>query len=167
MKHAPARRAFLRGDFQPQPVVRPLGALDERSFVESCTRCGDCARACPQSIILRDNDGFPAVDLNLGACTFCNACSDACQTDALHPTSGWNWRAEAGPECLSKNAVTCRSCEDHCDAQAIRFRLLTGGRSEPTFDADVCTGCGACAAVCPAQAIHFHQIQQPDGGLQC
>ncbi|MFY0681554.1 MAG: ferredoxin-type protein NapF [Thalassovita sp.] len=167
MTSAPARRAFLKGNFQPKAVVRPLGAATDMSFFDACTQCGDCARACPEQIIQRDSDGFPAVEFAAGACTFCNACTEACPTEALSPATGWNWRATADQTCLSKNAITCRSCEDHCDSQAIRFRLMTGGRSEPVFDTDACTGCGACAPVCPAQAITFHHIQQPDGGLQC
>ncbi|MGR3634614.1 MAG: 4Fe-4S binding protein [Shimia sp.] len=91
------------------------------------------------------------------ACTFCGACAEACGAKAILPTEGWDWRATVDDTCLSMQGVTCRACEDHCDDQAIRFQLHTGGRSEPMIDIESCTGCGACAAACPSGAISFEK----------
>ncbi|PCD77771.1 ferredoxin-type protein NapF [Pseudothioclava arenosa] len=150
------RRALLRGRFDLPRHPRPIGALAPMAFEEACTQCGDCARACPEGILMRDAEGFPVLDIREGACTFCGACTAACETGALVAGRAFPWRAAANDACLSKNAVQCRICEDHCDAQAIRFRLLPGGCSEPQFDAERCTGCGACAQPCPAGAISLH-----------
>lgn len=151
--HSPNRRAFLRGRFDEVELLRPPGALTLASFVETCTRCGDCAASCPQAIITADEDGFPMVDLNSRECTFCGECAEVCQPAAILREHAWPYRASVGENCLSLQGVTCRSCEDHCDESAIRFRLMTGGRSAPLVNPETCTGCGACVAPCPSDAI--------------
>lgn len=150
----PDRRALLRGRPNDPQVPRPPGALAGLAFGEACTGCGDCARACPAAIILKDADGLPVVDLREGACTFCGACTEACTAGALLPGQPWPWRAALRPAaCLSAQAIACRACEDQCPEQAIRFRLLTGGRAMPIIETDDCTGCGACIGACPGGAI--------------
>lgn len=165
MEHVPSKRAFLKGRFKASVGILPPGAVAD--FHALCVQCGDCARACPTSIIFRNDEGFPVIDLKAGACLFCNACAEACEPQAIQPATGWDWRATANGECLSVNAVMCRACEDHCDAQAIRFQLMTGGRSTPVFDAETCTGCGECAGACPADAIRFYQINQHSEERPC
>lgn len=151
--HSPERRAFLRGRFEDKGELRPPGALDLSSFVQACTRCGDCAANCPQAIITADDDGFPRVDVNARGCTFCGACADACSEGAIVSAQDWTYRPAIADTCFSQQGIACRACEDHCDESAIRFRLMTGGRSAPQIDIDTCTGCGACVAPCPANAI--------------
>ncbi len=167
MQHEPAKRAFLRGRFRKTVPMRPPGAICDGEFADACTRCGDCISACPEGIVFEDDEGFPVVNLRAGACTFCSACAEACDTGALLSAEGWNWRARADTACISTQGITCRSCEDHCDNRAIRFRLQPGGRSEAEFDTESCVGCGACAAACPAGAITFFQVKLPDGELAC
>ncbi|WP_417244083.1 ferredoxin-type protein NapF [Celeribacter sp.] len=154
MQHTPARRSFLKGRFTKATHIRPPGSV--AAFHDLCTQCGACANACPTGIIYRDNDGFPVINLRAGTCLFCSACADACEPAAIAPAPAWSVRAKADASCLSMTGVTCRTCEDQCDAQAIRFRLQTGGRAIPEFDADMCTGCGACAAPCPTNSITFY-----------
>lgn len=151
--HSPQRRAFLRGHFEESDFLRPPGALELAFFVETCTRCGDCAANCPQAIITAGNDGFPIVDLTSRECSFCGACSEACSVGAIQKVGHWDYRAGVKDSCLSLQGVACRTCEDHCDESAIRFRLMTGGRSAPLIDLEACSGCGACVAPCPSDAI--------------
>ena len=151
--HSPKRRAFLKGKFDEEGVLRAPGALDMSRFVEACTRCGDCAAHCPQAIITADADGFPMVDISARGCTFCGVCSDVCDAGAILASDSWSYRPTVADTCLSKQGVACRACEDHCDESAIRFRLMTGGRSAPLIDPENCTGCGACVAPCPSDAI--------------
>ncbi|WP_338547881.1 ferredoxin-type protein NapF [Roseovarius phycicola] len=159
MTHRPSRRAFLEARLAPDDKVRPPGATQD-NFRDICTRCGDCAPVCPQSIIVSDDRGYPVLNLRKGGCTFCGACAEACPTEALDVTQlqVWPWRANIADTCFSRQAVTCRSCQDNCEAGAISFRLQLGGRAEPQIDDFNCTGCGDCVSICPAAAISLTQI---------
>ncbi|MBI5720299.1 MAG: 4Fe-4S dicluster domain-containing protein [Burkholderiales bacterium] len=72
--------------------LRPPGALDEKDFLASCIKCGQCVQVCPvQAIKLADLvDGFgvgaPFIEARDQACDFsCDAvqCILACPTGAL------------------------------------------------------------------------------------
>lgn len=148
------RDLFRRAAGRPTPM-RPPGSGAERDFEAACERCGACAEACPEAILVADAGGLPELTVSHGACTFCGACAEACPTGALRPDriGAWPWRARIAPSCLSLNGTACRACQDVCDARAIRFRLETGGRAVPLLDPVACTGCGACVGSCPAGAI--------------
>lgn len=72
--------------------LRPPGALDEKDFLSSCIKCGQCVQVCPvDAIKLADlADGFgngaPYIDARAQACDFsCDAvqCILACPTGSL------------------------------------------------------------------------------------
>ncbi|MDR0274822.1 MAG: 4Fe-4S dicluster domain-containing protein [Burkholderiaceae bacterium] len=72
--------------------LRPPGALDEKDFLASCIKCGQCVQVCPvQAIKLADLvDGFgvgtPHIEAREQACDFsCDVaqCILACPTGAL------------------------------------------------------------------------------------
>ena len=167
MNAQPSRRALLRGKVNEAPVQRPPGASGEIAFHDSCTQCGDCARACPEGIILRDKEGLPVLSFANGECTFCNACIDACEPGALNAELPWLWRAEVATSCLSNQGVHCRTCQDFCDARAIGFQLKPGGLADMSLDRDSCTGCGACIAPCPVGAITLVQIKPETEARPC
>ena len=154
-----SRRALLRGQVNEVAIPRPPGAPGDIAFHDSCTQCGDCARACPEGIILRDKSGLPALSFTEGECTFCNACITACEPGVLSADRPWPWAAEVAGSCLSAQGVHCRTCQDFCDARAIRFQLTPGGMADMTLDRAACTGCGACLAPCPVGAITLTHIQ--------
>lgn len=146
-------------------AIRPPGA-HPTGFVERCRDCNLCQSACPEAIIVSDTEGRPVVDFTRGACTFCEACVAACPTEALSPelVAQWPWRAAIGAGCLSMKGITCRTCEEACESRAIRFTLRTGGRAEPRIEVNTCTGCGACASVCPVEAIAFKAMEVSSEG---
>ncbi|MCK5727301.1 MAG: ferredoxin-type protein NapF [Thiotrichaceae bacterium] len=158
------RRAFFRGRISPQynkVAIRPPWSLPIDQFIEQCDRCDECTHACPENIIFRGDAGFPEVNFAKGECTFCGKCVDSCDADAFSTKSNqsennaWDLQVTVLSSCLSINRVTCRTCGDHCDANAIRFKLQVGGIAEPMIQNDRCTGCGACVYVCPSQSLEI------------
>jgi ferredoxin-type protein NapF len=151
-----SRRAFFRGRPRPKAEKRPPWALPEAEFIDCCTRCNDCIKACPTHILSVGDGGYPTVDFREGECTFCGDCVTACQPKALVRQEGqpaWAYKAVIGEDCLPRQGVECRVCGDFCDARAIRFQPRLGGSPLPEIDPDRCTGCGACVAPCPTVAI--------------
>ena len=61
--------------------------------------------------------------------------------------------ARIGRGCLAFAGVYCQSCADSCEPRAIRFVPLPGRPPTPVVADALCTGCGECAASCPAAAI--------------
>jgi ferredoxin-type protein NapF len=60
--------------------------------------------------------------------------------------------------CLAARGVVCQACGDLCAARALRFPPRLGGIAIPVLDVSACTGCGACVAPCPAQAISLREV---------
>lgn len=152
-----SRRGFFRGRPRPRAEIRPPWALIEEAFIDQCTRCNDCLKACPQHILVSGDGGYPTVDFSQGECTFCGDCVARCQPKALSrlepEQAAWPYKAAIGEDCLPRQGVECRVCGDFCDARAIRFPPRLGGSPLPEIDAEKCTGCGACVAPCPVTAI--------------
>lgn len=152
-----SRRGFLRGRVRPKAEIRPPWALPESEFVDRCTRCNDCLKACPQGILVPGDGAYPTVEFSRGECTFCADCVTACQPRALlrnsEDATPWPYKAQVNEACLPKKGVECRVCGDFCDVRAIRFQPRIGGNPLPDINPETCTGCGACVAPCPATAI--------------
>ncbi|MDQ6973826.1 MAG: ferredoxin-type protein NapF [Mariprofundaceae bacterium] len=138
------------------PPLRPPWAVNEILFQEACTRCGDCLQHCPESILQRESpNGYPLVNFNGGECTFCKQCVDVCPTHALNlsVTPLWSAKAIINNSCLTLQGVICHTCSEQCDESAIQFTPQIGKVSQPLLNINACTGCGACVASCPTQAI--------------
>lgn len=153
-----ARRDLLRGVFaRPAAprVLRPPHALDEDRFLAACDGCAACAPACPERVIRLDGERRPVLRFEHGECTFCDACVEACPTGALAREGGRAWvaKAEISAKCLAVGGVHCRSCGDACPTGALAFRPLPDGRFLPLVAEADCTGCGACVAPCPVEAV--------------
>lgn len=153
-----ARRRFFAVQAGPQPnVLRPPWAKVEREFLNICDRGGDCVRACPTGVLAFGGGGHPIVQFTDGECTFCGLCVDACPTGALardtQSVAPWTLVPRISPACVAFKKVECRICAEACDAKAIRFQLQAGSVAVPVVDGTQCSGCGACVAPCPTDAI--------------
>ena len=87
-----AASGWLPQAYAQKKRLRPPGALDEKDFLSSCIKCGQCVQVCPvDAIKLADLvDGFgvgtPYIDARTQACDFsCDAvqCILACPTGSL------------------------------------------------------------------------------------
>ncbi|MDP1660355.1 MAG: 4Fe-4S dicluster domain-containing protein [Phycisphaerales bacterium] len=138
------------------PIHRPPGAVDEVSFLASCTRCNECISACPVSAIVhaparfREAAGTPMIDPHAAACIMCEdtPCITACKPGVLKPEQprkmGVAWIQTMA--CLAHSGSFCTVCSERCPVpDAIE---VTAGK--PRIREDVCTGCGVCANVCPS-----------------
>ncbi len=77
----------------PRPdYVLPPGALGKSEFLEKCTRCNDCLKACAPLAIRKAGpefsareDGIPIIVPQVNPCLFCEGypCAAACKTGAL------------------------------------------------------------------------------------
>ena len=153
-----SRRSFLRGNIRGNiNVIYPPWAVSD--FSNQCERCEDCISVCQEKILVKGDGGYPTVNFHSGQCTFCGDCVKACQHAALDGTLPQPWLVIANikKECLSLNAVYCRSCGDSCDQRAVEFQLQTGGRALPVISQTLCNGCGACVSVCPNKAIQIKE----------
>ena len=156
-----SRMQFLRGDFSgTKDAVRPPWATAAHQFVELCTGCGNCISGCPTEILYQGRGKYPVVDFAKGECEFCGECVERCETGALQRAGRefppWNLKASIGDTCLAQQGVICRSCAEQCEPRAITFHHSAGRVPYPLLDLGRCTGCGACYAQCPVNAISLN-----------
>jgi ferredoxin-type protein NapF len=123
--------------------------------LEACVRCGACAAACPEGIIVTGDGGYPEISFQSGECTFCGACAEACDAAVFDLTQGAPWfqAAQIADTCLARREIVCQSCRDACPEGAITFTVTRGRPSQPHVNNAACTGCGACVSPCPAGAV--------------
>lgn len=153
-----SRRGFLRGRLRPAAQLRPPWAMVEVAFIDRCTRCNDCLKACPEQILVCGDGGYPSVDFQRGECTFCADCVTACQPLALARDAGqlpWPYQLAIAADCLPQQGVECRVCGEFCELGAIRFAPRIGSPPLPQVDPACCTACGACVAPCPSGSIRI------------
>lgn len=163
MARSVSRTQFLRGDIRGvRAPLRPPWAVSEAEFVELCTRCDDCLRACPEKILIRGPGGFPAVDFSRGECTFCHACADYCRPGVLYfqpNLKPWQVTIQISDACLAKQGVVCLTCAEQCEVRAITMQHQEGWVAMPMVNPITCTGCGACVKPCPTHAVQVVRIQ--------
>ena len=154
---------LLNRKFSRRPApMRPPWSIDETQFDDVCTGCADCISACPNQLLSLGRGRLPVINFSNNECTFCGRCAEACQAGAIDKSEPlpWNIVAQIDSSCLSIQRVSCRSCGDICASEAIHFQLEVGGRATPILQVPLCTGCGACVAPCPVDAISMIAAHQ-------
>lgn len=138
------------------PILRPPGAIDELGFLDGCTRCNECVKACPHDAIVhaskqfREAAGTPMIDADHQACMMCEdfPCIAACEpnvlTSLVPPMMGTAIVTEH--LCLAHHGTTCTVCSERCPVEGAID--VTDGK--PKVNENVCTGCGVCRYVCVA-----------------
>jgi ferredoxin len=161
-------------------LIRPPMSREEHDFLSSCIRCAECMKACPSGILKPAGieHGLralwsPVMVATEGACQKgCNACSQACPTNAImkYPIEQkYAYKAgtavfESG-RCVSyTERKYCSECIKACPVDAIEFS--TGWKPEggmggeqvapdgqnperPThISFEKCVGCGGCEFAC-------------------
>ncbi|KII75424.1 ferredoxin-type protein NapF [Vibrio renipiscarius] len=155
-----SRRKFFTRKPIADAAVRLPWLLNPEQFTDLCTQCGECVKACETQIIVKGDGGFPRVDFAIDECTFCYQCAEACPESLFKEESDTPWQAKAdiNQQCLAKQNVECRACNDMCESMAIQFSYGVGRVALPTLDHEKCNGCGACVAVCPTSSINVSNV---------
>ena len=138
--------------------LRPPGAVEEGLFLERCTRCGDCIKACPPGAIIPHGlDGTPVIFPDRSPCLLCDdlPCAVACSVEALVTVESVS-DVRMGLAVVSHRLCTagqgCHACVSKCPTNALDrdldlLRLVVGTES--------CVGCGMCVAVCNTVNDHL------------
>ena len=149
----PSRRSFLTSLTQkPAAGLSPPWTVASE-IVDKCSRCGDCITACAEGILVKGSGGFPELDFTRGACTFCGDCAESCDENLFDRSRPFGPRAHIASSCLAQINVDCQACADACGERAIRFQAVLRRPPQPVLTLAACTGCGACVAPCPVNAI--------------
>jgi len=157
-----SRRQGGRAGEEPEPVIRPPGALAvEADFLSACERCHQCIEACPFDAIqplgpaAGRAEGTPFLTPADKPCHWCPGmdCIRACPSGALRFGENETVPPMAkavlnSDRCLVTQGILCDTCAMRCPShiRAIQMR----GRM-PVLDAERCTGCGLCAHYCEAE----------------
>ncbi|UZE96437.1 ferredoxin-type protein NapF [Alkalimarinus alittae] len=172
------RRSLFKGQYTPATsMLLPPWSVDQASFLDLCTRCGDCVTECPENVLTPGSGGFPTTNFKHNECTFCGDCVSACQAGALmrlvdrglqsgqtsNQDTPWHQAPTINDRCLALQGVVCRSCGEACEPEAIVFDWgsLTDNRkgvATPTVNNDLCNGCGACISICPNDALTMQPL---------
>lgn len=158
--------ASKRRLFRPKKVIATDNLLpwviSPQQFLDNCTQCEDCLAVCPEEILIKGDGGFPNVNFALGECIFCGKCAEICKEPIFTAITEFPWQKKAviDTTCLAHEKIFCRSCAETCEAQALTFQV--GISAVPQIDNDLCTGCGACVAPCPTQAIEIKASEIKD-----
>ena len=137
--------------------LRPPGAVSEALFLERCTKCGDCVKACPQESIVLHQDGTPVILPDQVPCYLCDdvPCIAACATDALLAVAGTQ-DIRMGVAVVNHRLCTagqgCHACVSKCptDALAMDFNV-----QRLVVTVERCVGCGMCEHICRTVNDHI------------
>ncbi len=140
------------------PLLRPPGAISEKQFLQSCSRCDECIHACPKDAIQRapKKMGFlvyntPYIDPMRNPCVMCTdlPCITACPDKALLPVQeltdvNMGYAILDKKKCQAYGDTFCQQCVIDCPVPGAIFQV----QDKPVIDKNICTGCGVCMRSC-------------------
>ncbi len=137
--------------------LRPPGAVGEAIFLERCTKCSDCLKACPHESIVIHQDGTPVIFPDQMPCYLCDdtPCIAACATEALLPIGSVN-EARMGVAVINHRLCTagqgCHACVSKCPTDALTMDF---DAQRLVVAVERCVGCGMCEHVCRTVNDHI------------
>jgi ferredoxin-type protein NapG len=137
--------------------LRPPGAVGEAIFLERCTKCSDCLKACPHESIDIHQDGTPVIYPDQMPCYLCDdtPCIAACATEALLPIGSVN-EARMGVAVINHRLCTagqgCHACVSKCPTDALTMDF---DAQRLVVAVERCVGCGMCEHVCRTVNDHI------------
>jgi ferredoxin-type protein NapG len=159
-------------------VLRPPGALSEPLFSQTCSRCGDCVKACPAQCIVLDPEeagGLPWIEARQSPCVVCTdlSCMKVCPTGALklvgspsqidmgfaevdHARCLRSPRPNAYPLARGED---CRLCVTSCPFGEAAIGVDVENRIAVR---DGCVGCGVCERACPTEPASIWVVPRSD-----
>jgi ferredoxin len=141
---APVMNASAGESKSQKKLIRPPMSREERDFLSSCIRCGECMKACPTGVLKPAGLEFglralwtPVLTPSEGYCEKgCSACSQACPTDAIMK-------------------YPIENKYDYKAGTAVFNSSLCISTTENKF-------CSECVRVCPTNAIEITKGWEPE-----
>jgi ferredoxin-type protein NapG len=159
MKQLDALERLVPREYQDENRhwLRPPGALNERAFLDTCSRCNNCVNVCPAKCIKIDptgklGNGAPYIEPQAMPCVVCDGllCMRDCPSGALVPTAlgliDMGTAAWDPHTCVRSTGENCTICIDRCPIGSVAIELKN---DRVHVIEEGCTGCGVCEHDCP------------------
>ncbi len=144
-------------------IILPPGAVNIERMQNKCLNCNLCVNLCPNKIIKKADENFPAVHIDYTKgkkyCKYdCKECSKVCPSGAIRkiPLEEKQKTRIAMAVINSQKCTHCGECAAMCPVKAIS----QGENGAYIINASKCTGCGACKTACYFGAIDIFAVKE-------
>ncbi len=153
---------WLSARAEAEPLLRPPGALEEKRFLASCIKCGQCVQVCPyHSLKLLDfldgaGMGTPYLDAMKRGCYLCDLfpCVLCCPSGALKSDVQQIEQVEMGIAVVSDHDSCWAKTGRKVTEKEVKRVAFHGGHTElevglnQKLEREVGKTCSLCVAVC-------------------